>query len=691
MRLAEFGEGGSVNPDAICQQGALIMCLYWNQQGKAQQLLNNFGGGTILRWDFQKNTTLVSSAVIEQGDRLYVILSGTSNWKQASGDVLGAVGRKYGSGDVLVHVYFDNVAQRLHKPIRDAMPSDLTGKKIYVSGHSLGAGSGFLLALAFSASDGEENVSFLGIEMPKTLTEQLSAPLPHHCFRVSTPEDPVPFLPAGPINFKGVSKFEKDSGTTWVWTHYGQGFHLTKDLQLVEQSFDNPGTWLDYRRVVSGDFELHRIVNVGKRLAEWYSQTAPDKQAVAKLVPIINALRDLPEPSDDTEEIDLTNYIPFTDVNTVYFGSWGKVLDKTNYKEMQSVTLSYREINNSVSQNIGNFLSFSRSTKNMAVYKLTLNINNSRYGESFSVYHNTDQGWDGAILAAKDLADIRSNLFGCSKTLAAYSKDLGNPHVDGIRVSLASTPKVGVNRDLDSAQYAGFKTNLGGYEANAADAAMVGLSVTIPSVNSTDANKTSNSHHLLNFNADAVCHGGVYKGNSVLIRNQETYDYWLSKFLAYLTNPKNGLGHIGVKSDATADAGDKSKTIVSFSLTADNKWRMVVPSHGWVDGDKIKITSCDKSVFNKTYKIKLIAATSEIPDGTVELSRGPSRAEDVPSIGTARRVQKASGERVFDFYKFVTPVGGWASPYGVRVKPKGKLGLEITPFRGRGRGKDKSR
>lgn len=262
---------GSGLPDgeAVLEQCAGLVCLYWGDEIAAQSLLDICGGGQILYWFFDPQNPIPAIAFLRQGNHYYAWVAGSVNASHWIGNVQGFLTPAGWSPGVLVHSFFANLAAQLLAGGESHLPPAGSNVRFTLVGHSLGGAIAQIIAIALGDRYGPDNVELLTFGQPKAFTLGLDGDsLWPTYIRIRVPNDPVPMVPPD----RGLSWFlslglpQAAISAVFEWTHYGTpymlgaGGTLTPDLGLpFWQNF--PGQWL-----TSINIQAHYIKNIAALL-----------------------------------------------------------------------------------------------------------------------------------------------------------------------------------------------------------------------------------------------------------------------------------------------------------------------------------------------------------------------------------------------------------------------------------------
>lgn len=227
--MAQLRSFGVESPDftALAQQAALVSCLYQNDRVRAEQLLGT--DGTILAWVFREDSWPPSYCVIQSGaGRYFVVVAGTTNIRQVVGHVNGTFWRRYNGPAQLANGQWLDVSETLGAEVRSALPSDLGGATVHLSGHSYGGAVALPVAIDTRVSLGTPSVQLMTIGAPKAFSDRYNGVLPTPYYRFASNRDVVSYLPPSGSD-AGVDVW--NNPVLWLvapvdWQHYGEGRYL---------------------------------------------------------------------------------------------------------------------------------------------------------------------------------------------------------------------------------------------------------------------------------------------------------------------------------------------------------------------------------------------------------------------------------------------------------------------------------
>lgn len=221
----EFGDAlGFPDVDAQLEQAVMLGAIYWNARARAEAVIGHLGGGALLGWEFQNVTWPASFALFRQGNNLFVSITGTHNFPQLYGDIIGAFAGEYAGFVCRVHRFFLNSWLDLRVRILASAPADWRTCDWHFVGHSLGGAIAFLGATEFQRDLPGQRISYMGFAAAKSLTAGYTGRLPFYATNIANTDDVVPLLPVN-RTLNGII----ESPALWAlglpndWKHYGFG------------------------------------------------------------------------------------------------------------------------------------------------------------------------------------------------------------------------------------------------------------------------------------------------------------------------------------------------------------------------------------------------------------------------------------------------------------------------------------
>lgn len=676
--FSEFAySSGSAREEALCQQMALITCLYWNDAERAQRIVNQLGGGVIVKWEFSETSWPPSYAIVRQVDRYYVILTGTMSARQLATHIIGAAPAPYSSDPSFAHPLWQIQSKRLFVEIGRVLNEGPQFTEINLAGHSWGGAVAQLLANAFAANGIGDSVSLITFGQPKAITQGYNGPEPVRYFRVVNSDDIVSNLP--PINPAVVAArvplLGPLLGKLLGYVHYGRRIELTSQPEIFqgvngqEEPFRTPN---DITRTIS--FE-HSSITYLDRLNLWLKQHR-GQSATTQAADNASALERTPTVQTTVDLVKLSQYRDpsFPDTLGLYQHDPTQPLNPEAMLPVQSSEVRVSAItvrpfgSSSVqgdkSRQMANIHPEGVSTMPASgFWKLTLVINNGKNGTSTSViYHGTASIAD-AIAVGKTLATKRSFLLGNNNagSASANVKSPASPTIEFLRVSDAKNLRLSQLVELPVADYSGGNVSVN----NGADVLSTALTVRIKGVNSGDASVSSFSNHQFVGQPDIIVADGKYKNGATVVAGTTTFDAYLKAYLNYLTGGGGIFGYMGQA------VSEEKKKATNWSVNTFGRYQCVCTGHGYATGDTIRVTSSDVNLIDGPSKIVYV------DPNTFYLTKNFGTGHPLPILAQVQRIANANGTKPQDFFSFVAPDGGWVTPYGLKVSKK-NLGREFT-------------
>lgn len=635
MPLSNFrNDNGNINPAAMVQAAGLVSAIYWNDQVRAQQIIDLHGSGTIIAWQFDQDSWPPSWMAVQQGTRITICIAGTVNASQVLLHLSGAIAKPYGTSGDYVHSLWDKIASEMLPDINSIMPADLSGYTIAITGHSYGASIAHLLANYFSTQVGNNNVEVLTFAEPRAISDGYSGPQPSTHFRVVASGDIVPSLPpvSTQLMLSGIS------GTTltspvFLWSHYGDVKRFTSSGQLLTGPQSESEAWLTPNNVINTLQNTHYMSNYANIVAQYYQDnigTAPDDQAAAITQAIIN------QPEVQTQNVNIlrTDYINLNTASTVYFAPQSPVLSPTDLDELQSLSITSQGAKSGLNTNSGLLQGFNSTMANF--YKLTLFVNNGLYGRSASFTLGGGVTWAGAENASKTLIDKYTDMLGNNQAAAPFAKSEACPMVEFYRISDAENPGVSQIYKTDAAIAFGNHNGVN----TAADFFSTSVSTRLVGQNAGNPAVFRYSNWLYTGQPDGIFTSGAYNGPAINVATGVSWEKAYKDFIKYITVGTDQWGFMGTSLAST------KKVLTSATVSVNDRWKVTSTAHGWAEGDVIRISAANAKGFNGTQRIINVTAND------FELAKGPATSLPGFTLAKGQKIQSASGARQLDFYRF---------------------------------------
>lgn len=332
---------GKLSPTACLQQAALITCLYWNDLPSAKDVISNCGGGQVLVWNFEGDIRHPGFCLFRNGSNFYAIIAGTTNLAQMTANVNGIAGVPYNlAGTVFVHTYFKFAAGNISTQIKSFMPTDPSGIKLSLSGHSMGGSIAFLIANEMAAFLDEDNVEVMTFGEPRSLTTRAETAAPHH-YRLVMENDLVANLPqrnaqawirASPVAFLGFSR-------RFSWAHYGDRYNLTPAGSLTLTPDPVPDPLSELSEINSDTINAHLIQTYTNALIR--EQAASGRGGTNTAIAAIarSVLASAPQ-YDFHYDLKQSTYIDFPTADLAYYAGLVGVVTSATADTVQTIVLT---------------------------------------------------------------------------------------------------------------------------------------------------------------------------------------------------------------------------------------------------------------------------------------------------------------------------------------------------------------
>jgi pimeloyl-ACP methyl ester carboxylesterase len=657
---------GTLNPAALLQAASLLNCLQNNNRPAAQSLLAQSGTAQILVWTWFPETLPPDFAVIIDGDTIYIVIIGTMNATQWTGQIAGATATPYpGQPGVSVGAFWAPIAAQASTEISTLAQPGIT--RMVIVGHSYGAAIAQLVAMNFAANPGQlTSVDCLLLGGPNPVTAGYSGTLPNCMHRVAIVGDIVPQLPptgfATSLPLAVLSNWVTGAGPQWAY--YGTGWTLGTAGGLTANPATRPTVGGAIAAAAAGNLNIHLIENYLAAAIATYQATAGTPQVSAWL-PGANAVANAPNPQIPAPPIDPGTWVNVPGANAVYFPDTPALITAGNVGTIQSVQMA---VTNAVVQSVANIQVSNQIGANMAASnfkKITLIANNDLYGRLYSTVLNQAGTLSSCLTQASTLASRFASCFGNALTAYTtptppfpYPQARGTPTIDFVRISDALNPRVSQIFTLGGPNYAGFTGGKSAdFQATSLSMRLIGVSsqTVPPSIVPEDFQHYGN---LLVVGApdDCVQAGSYVPG--VVIFTGVTEDARLKILLNYMTAGTDLYGFMGL------DYTQLKKQTGPFTIFNVNFWQFTITAHGYTTGDRVSITGANALGFNGHYLVNVIDAN------TLYLLDGPRVQLAPPTKAFCRRIQAANGTRFRQFYRYQPPDGGWNSPFGIHISKK---------------------
>lgn len=361
-----------------------------------------------------------------------------------------------------------------------------------------------------------------------------------------------------------------------------------------------------------------------------------------------------------------STYIDPAQANAIYFGSPSGPLTPATLDAPQLLALQIRGAKSGGASNIGSI------GGNMADptthWKFTAIIRAGDRSKSTSVVYSGGGTLEAALVKAKDWARFLAQLLGNSGTAGAPSQGETpqSPQISYIRITDAKQPRIGQLFDVRSGNFFGLASPTSG--GGSADYLGTALAIRLPCTTLVAPTKTVFSNHGFVGVPDGVVTGGdaffdqFPWGTSV-------YATYLNFYLTYITAGVNSLGCM-----TTDDVAQPKKHTGIWDDTL-GVWRAKLPAHGFTNGDRIRVSAANARFFNGSYIVTGVTAAT--PDEFL-IAKGPVTGIPGPTTAVVQRIQLASGLKPVIFAAFNAPVGGWVTPFGIKVSGR-RPGRRFNP------------
>lgn len=699
--------------DCLREQASLMQCLYKNRQDLYQQCLGILClFPELLTFTFNTNTLPPSWATWRDGDTVGVTINGTRNETGMWGShFTGLPGKRVklpsplgGEEDVTVHAYHHAQASILYTQLRTDW-GNLDGKRILVCGHSFGASVSNFIGL-FLARDGlGERTAVVTFGEPRGVGYGAVVP-PKVKYRCVNTGDLVTAVPMGwtlglfdengertrwrggiPWSGRGTQVMPMERSNTRVkhnrkWFHVGDGDLLLTSGKVRPLKWDESGWpfWDDDAHSLRV-YINHVMEGTISRLrfnADRYGASADSLAVLA----IGEQAATLPPVQTDGPPWGPADYRTPAEVQAELFRPGAPPLTLPELRTAEAVAILPS----------GVFLTRSSNRESIVmatsgIWDITLCINNDIYGKSVTMSWNGSTSFAQAKEAAFDLAYSYANLLGrpvgADTTAMTDAEPLGRdcPAIEFVRIRDAKNPREGqvyrVPKSRGLASPAPDGAVVGGPTDNSADPLWNSLSTSLYGVSASVPNKRARYTLTVCGQPDRAVFGGRIKydtnyGGTI----PGTLDQRLRQLLEMIC-PEGG-GQWGMSGQDTSVA---EKTITKFEPDADNRLLCTCTAHGYVTGDKVKITRAKTKYARKVWEVDVVDANSFALVGSqvtpLQVPTGSAKA---------RLWQTRDGIRQVAFYPFLRPdyLPNQALPFEVRKRAPGRR-ITLVSFRHKGK------
>lgn len=669
-QLEEFSNApGHPLQNAVAQQIALISALYFGRQDSVLAILGDSPQGTILKFKHNPTSFDPSYVVIKQGNDTFVTFAGTVNGPQWVTHLTGAIGVDCDWQDgITVHALHQFFSRKIRtNDLATVVPAPGPGERVLLSGHSYGGSVAQWIGNQLVHECGDpDRVQVLTVAAPKLMTAGYTGPAPSVFQRVCNPYDAVPHLPPALLSLARVNRTPirmiKLKG--FKWKHYGQRWELRHDgIMRATDSVEND--WIKFpipmAPFVPGESDYllnHLIEGYSKRIRKVLPPEENLSERFRNLMVAMRALEDQDPPSVGPPPPPIGSITTPSEQDRRLFGGSGAIItndDLSNLRAIASIGVGTSRFPRNIAGLFGGTGPMASGT-----WKISLIINNGKYGRSMSFYRKAGSGEtpQQTAEAAVALAQKYSVLLG-NNTLAPNIpfKNLGSPLIEFIRVTDAFEPRLGdliVNRDGDLR----FMGPRAGYPA---DVLTTALSMRMRGVSGTgDTAVVSHSNLMIVGQPDSCVSSGHYEGPSINIVTAaatQSWDAFARDFVAWLVT--QGYGYIGIN-HKTAD-----KVAANFGLSPEGLLQFDVTAHGFVTGDVVVLKSTDRPEFHRSARVIKITDNEIALAGKKYLDGTP-----MPTRGKVYKIRNANGTRVGDFFTYTAPMLGFQTPLQLQVRKK---------------------
>lgn len=570
---------------SIYELGMAIQAIYYNNVGIATRL-NNLLGTTTRQWTFQQTALPPSFAIFEQNEGFVIAFAGTVNWQQWVAHTAGFTGEFAAEYGCVCHSLWLRIWRNMKNQIRNALPANLTGKRLCLTGHSYGAGLLNFMSQDYINLIGADNVDLVTFASPRVAAWEAAWLAPARHWRMENENDLVISLPEnrsawwlGHAQPGGIGM-----GAAVTWSHNGQGVRLTRRGGFVLNSDASLDNHLNFV-TATASMQNHALEQYLERLD--LSFTADDNTSnTIPLRQIDQDLRKNPVVVPGNQNFNAINYIDINDVNLRSFLNAATQVNNQNVNAIKSVKTQSDAYLRAFTSNIG----FTQGlNSNMAVIRCTFMFRAPDYGWSETIYNNANT-LAAARTQAKTLGDKRFLLLGNPSGNINNPKLIsGSAKLDGIRVSDDS-----IKGDSLVEVYgpsSGFSNGFG----VPCDPMQTCLLVRL------EAGTLHRRSLYLAGLPDDYVEDGQWKGAAM----------FTTRFDAWATELKNGSWGIFARDKAA------TKYVISNAVYTTNWSITTTGNHGLQSGDYVQISECAAPTeLNGKHRVVVTSATTFEPIGT---------------------------------------------------------------------------
>lgn len=352
--------------------------------------------------------------------------------------------------------------------------------------------------------------------------------------------------------------------------------------------------------------------------------------------------------------------------NELLFETPSGPISAANVNSGQSLTVTTTSIQSGSGSNIQGVNLGGPTVAFSGLWKFTARIKAGERGKSSSVVWNGSTDVASAIIQARTWAAYLADTFG-------NEGPDGNPNLSGgaaspiirsIRISDAIFPRQGsllkLTPDVD---WVGKGTGSAG--DNNADFISTALSLRLTcTTDEPNPPAPDNFHQVVYANhalygiPDRLVINGDQMNLGVVV-GSATWQYYAALYISFLTNVANKMGAI------TTPITQKTFQCINFTRPANALWQFnTTEAHGYVSGDRVRLTRCNAPFFSGSYVVTVVDAT------TLKINNGPPEGIAAPTKGQVRRYMSKDGVRYGVFAQFSLTGAETAPPWNLAVSKR---------------------